>query len=362
MKKILAIVLALVMALSLVACTKTADAPVVDDGGEDVVENAGLNVSVFIYDYADTYIASVRAAMEEGYKAAGLTATFYDAASDQGKQTNQVETAIGQGTDLLVVNIVTTGSDDAAMNVVNLAKDADIPVIFFNREVSNDVVNSYDKCAFVGTEPAEAGVMQGELVAEIIGDKLADFDLNGDGKLSYIMFKGEIGNPEAELRTSESVKRANELLGDVLTYYDPANTDLFQACNWATAEAQDAMATALGTNPFSGPNPIEIVFANNDDMALGAIEALNEAGYNKGADGDRIPVVGVDATDAAKAAIADGKMDGSIKQDAQGMADTVVALSQNIANGEELMANTGSYNVDSDAAKIRVPYAFYQGE
>ena len=362
MKKFLALILALVMAFALVACggndndvTLSGES---NNGGSDA---KGLDVSVFIYDYADTYIASVRAAMEAGYEAAGLTATFYDAASDQGKQTNQVETAISQGTDLLVVNIVTTDSDDAAMNIVNMAKEAELPLIFFNREVSNEVVDSYENCAFVGTEAAEAGVMQGELIAEIVGDKLADYDLNGDGKLSYIMFKGELGNKEAEARTSESVKKANELLGDVLTYYDPANTDLFQACNWKTDLAQNAMATALGTNPFGGDSPIELVIANNDDMALGAIEALNEAGYNQSGEGDRIIVVGVDATDAAMAAIDAGKMDGSIKQDAEGMANTIVTLSENIANGEELMANTDSFNVDSDCAKIRVPYAKISG-
>ena len=106
---------------------------------------------------------------------------------------------------------------------------------------------------------------------------------------------------------------------------------------------------------------VELVIANNDDMALGAIAALQAAGYNNGT-GKTIPVFGVDATDAAKEKIADGSMTGTIKQDAEGMASTILNLVSSVQGGGELMDNTSSFNVDEGVAKIRVPYATYTGE
>lgn len=372
LKKIGMLLLAVAMLFSMAACGNNNDTPSaspedtaseVSDAVSDVVSEEppaeGLKADVFIYDFADTYIASVRNAMEGYFADAAITAQFYDAAGDQATQTDQITTAITQGTQLLVVNIVTTGSEDAAQNIVDLAAAADVPLIFFNREVSDDVVNSYDKCCFVGTDADEAGYMQGELLFDILSADFDTYDLNGDGEISYIMFKGELGNAEADGRTKYSVEEANRLLEEAglgtLVYYDDANTELYQACNWNSAEAQDAMSTALNTNPMDGDNPIELVLANNDDMALGAIEALNEVKYNTG-DGDSIIVLGVDATSAAREAIDAGKMTGSIMQDADGMAECVVKLAQNIANGDDLFANTDVYNVDPGVNKIRIAY------
>lgn len=378
-KRIAMLVLVLALVFSFAACTSTDD-PEATDEATDVVEDAtdepadepaeDLVVDVFIYKYSDTYIASVRDYMDTQFAGVGITANFYDANEDQATQTQQVETAITQGTDLLIVNIVTSGSEDAAMTIVELARDADLPLIFFNREVDDEVVNSYDKCAFVGTDADEAGYMQGQLVYDTISADPDAYDLNGDGEIAYIMFKGELGNAEADGRTQYSVEEANRLLEadglPTLVYYDSANTELFQPCNWDSAEAQDAMLTALNTNPFTGDNPIELVMANNDDMALGAIEALNEVGYNQGLDEDgnlisedSIPVVGVDATDVAQEAIAAQRMTGTIKQDAEAMAAGVVYLAQNIQAGNALFdgADTNFTNIDEGVNKVRIPYA-----
>lgn len=359
MKKLLALILALGMAVGTAACSSNNKGGSTGGGGD-------FTVDVFIYSYADTYISSVRNAMENEFKAVeGLDYTFYDAGNDQGKQTQQIETAITKGSDLLIVNIVTTGSEDAAQNIINAAQEKDIPVIFFNREVSDDIIKSYDKAAFVGTDADEAGYLQGELIYDLLSEKYDEYDLNGDGAISYIMFKGELGNAEADGRTKYSVEEANKLLTEKgkpeLKYYDANNKDLYQAANWESAEAQDAMATAIGTNPYTGNNPIEMVIANNDGMALGAVEALNEAGYNTGS-GKFIPVVGVDATDEAKDAIAQGKMSGTIKQDAEGMAKGIAFLASNVKDGKELMDATDSFNVDEDVDKIRIPYGKYTGK
>ena len=123
------------------------------------------------------------------------------------------------------------------------------------------------------------------------------------------------------------------------------------------------MDTILAEYSESNGNMVEMVIANNDDMALGAISSLQTAGYNLG-DGESkvIPVFGVDATDSAKQLINEGKMTGTIKQDAEGMASTILNLVSSVQGGGELMDNTSSFNVDEGVAKIRVPYATYTGE
>lgn len=334
-----------------------------------------IQVDVFFYEYSDTYIGTVRDAMETSLKSMSdkFTYNFYDCASDQSKQNNYIESALTKGTDLLVVNIVTTGSEEAAQNIVDMAKEKDVPVIFFNREVSDTVVSSYEKCAFVGTDPDEAGYMQGQMIAEFMqaDGNLDKFDLNKDGKLNYVMFRGELGNAEAFGRTKYSVQKCNEL-GVALapsaanqkdtTQEDDGISPYYLYGNWSAATAKNLMDTALTTFALDNGD-IELIIANNDDQALGAIESLNEKGYNTGAaDAGYIPTFGVDATAVAVDAIANGKMTGTIKQDAVGMADTILTLAGNIVAGGQLMDNTDTLNVDEGVAKIRVPYAIYTGK
>jgi len=356
MKKILAIMLAvLLMAGALTACGGSSDG----SKGE---------VSVLYYTFSDTYISSVRSAMDKLLKDAGVKFNDYDANGNQTQQTEQVDVAIAKGSSALIVNVVDTGSNDAAQTIVNKAKAANIPVIFFNRSVDETVVKSYDKCVFVGTDYEMAGHMQGEMIGKYIVENFDKLDLNGDGKLSYVMFKGQEGNLEAIARTKYGVEDCNKLLTAAgkpeLSFYDASNSDKYlvdQDGQWSSAAATNYMSTILAQYSEANKNMVELVIANNDDMALGAISALQAAGYNTGS-GKTIPIFGVDATDSAKQLINEGKMTGTIKQDAEGMASTILNLVSSVQGGGELMDNTSSFNVDEGVAKIRVPYATYTGE
>ena len=326
------------------------------------------DVHVFYYTYSDTYITSVRSALNKAFSEKNISYQDYDSNSNQTTQTEQVQTAITKGAKVIVVNIVNTGSNDAANGIVSLAKNAGIPVIFFNREVSDDVVNSYEKCAFVGTNAPEAGHMQGQMVGEYLLENYDTVDLNGDGVISYVMFKGQEGNAEAEARTQFGVEDANAVLTAAgkpeLAYYNASATDKYlvdQGGKWSAQAANDYMATILPEYSEANGNMVELIICNNDGMAEGAVSALQGAGYNTG-DGKTIPVFGVDATDSAKQLINEGKMTGTIKQDAEGMASTILNLVSSVQGGGELMDNTSSFNVDEGVAKIRVPYATYTGE
>ena len=362
MKKTLAIILAVVMMVSLLAGCGDKPAPNPDPAG------SSLDVAVFYYDFSDVYISSVRNSMNSQLDALGVKYNNYDGAGNQSQQTDQINTAIANGANLLIVNIVETSSPDAAQNAVEAERTAGIPIIFFNREVSNEVVNSYEKCAFVGTDAPEAGHMQGKLVGDYLLANYDAVDLNGDGTISYVMFKGQEGNAEAEARTQFGVEDANAVLTAAgkpeLVYYNASATDKYlvdQGGKWSAQAANDYMSSILSEYSETNGNMVELIICNNDGMAEGAVSALQGAGYNTG-DGKTIPVFGVDATDSAKQLINEGKMTGTIKQDAEGMASTIVNLVSSVKNGGNLMDNTSSFNVDEGVAKIRVPYATYTGE
>ena len=394
MKKFMSLLLVGIMMLSLVACGKSG-------GGK-----GELNVGVFYYTYSDTYISSVRTALDNALTEAGIKFQNYDGNSNQTTQNEQIDTAIAQGTNLLIVNIVTSGSVDASQAIVDKASAAGIPVIFFNRAVESDedegkVLGSYDKCAFVGTDAPEAGHMQGKMVGQYVVDNFDAIDLNGDGKISYAMFMGQLGNVEAIYRTQYGVEDANAVLNaagkPALEYFDASNTDKYQVDqdgNWSATAANNYMTTNLSQYNESAGNMIELVICNNDGMAEGVISALNDKGYNLG-DGNctTIPVFGVDATDAmalgalqsieqagrtvgtdiylvgvdalkeAVQNVVDGKMTGTIKQDAEGMANGIAYLAKNIQAGKDLMADTDSFNISEKVSnKIYIPYATYTGE
>ena len=366
MKKTLAILLSAVMVLALLAgCGEQKQPDTNDQGNTDASE---LNVGVFYYDFSDVYISSVRNFMNSQLDAMGVKYTNFDGAGNQAQQTDQINTAIANGANLLIVNIVETSSPDAAQNAVEAARTAGIPIIFFNREVADEVVSSYDKCAFVGTNAPEAGHMQGQLVGEYLLAHYDEVDLNGDGQITYVMFKGQEGNAEAEARTQFGVEDANAVLTAAgkpeLVYYNASATAKYlvdQNGKWSAQAANDYMATILPEYSEANGNMVELIICNNDGMAEGAVSALQGAGYNNG-EGKTIPVFGVDATDSAKQLINEGKMTGTIKQDAEGMASTILNLVSSVKDGGNLMDNTASFNVDEGVAKIRVPYATYTGE
>ncbi len=327
----------------------------------------GEEVSVFYYTYSDTYISSVRTQMDAYFKRAGIRYHNYDSNSNQTTQTEQVDTAIAKGTTMLIVNIVDTGSDDAARTIVAKAKAAGIPLIFFNRSVSEEVVESYDKCIFVGTDYEAAGHMQGEMIAEHIKANFNKIDLNGDGRISYVLFKGQQGNLEAEARTRYAVEDCNRKLKEAglseLVFYDKNNPNKYivdQDGNWSNAAANNSMKTILSGYSEAGRNMVELVIANNDEMALGAIAALAEAGYNKEG-GKIIPVFGVDATEAAVAKIQNGFMTGTVRQDGTKMAEIIVKVAENFLT-EKGMTEGVEEDMLVGGWRINIPYSLYTGE
>jgi len=375
MKKKLALALAAVMVIGLFAgCSSkpsggsasgSASGSQSQQGGSSAAQGEELKVGVFYYNFADPYITTVRTAMDAELNALGVKFQNFDAQTSQSAQTDQINTAITDGYNLLIINIVENASPDAAKNAVDAAKEKGIPVILFNREIDNSVVQSYEDCAFVGTDAPEAGHMQGKMVGEYLLENYDAVDLNGDGKISYVMFKGQEGNAEAEARTQFGVEDANAVLTAAgkpeLEFFDAKNTSKYLVDTtgaWSSQAATDYMNNILAEYNDGNNNMVELVIANNDGMAEGAVSALQGVGYNNDAS-KAIPVFGVDALASAVEKIDAGQMTGTVKQDGEAMAATIATLVKNIQDGASIMDNTDQYNVDNDVAKIRVPYALY---
>ena len=368
MKKILAIALAIVMVFGLVACGNAGNAGTA--GGE-------TKVSVFWYDEADVYLSTVRAELNAQLDAAKVAYDNQFAGKDQAKQLEQVKTAIAGGTNLLVVNVVTSGDPDVAQSIIDAA--GDIPVIFFNRAIGTEgsdvtLLNANATSCFIGTDAPEAGHMQGKMVGDYVLANFDEIDLNDDGVITYAMFKGEEGNAEAIARTQFGVEDADAVLTaagkPALEYFDAQAAQKWQTDPegaWSAKAAKDYMDTNLVTYNEANGNMIELVICNNDGMAEGVVASLQQAGYNK--EGAHVvPVFGVDATDAAKALINEGSMIGTVKQDANGMAVAICETIKAIAAGKTPVDALASLTderltVASDCAgKLYVAYAPYMGE
>ncbi|MDR1651613.1 MAG: substrate-binding domain-containing protein, partial [Synergistaceae bacterium] len=125
-------------------------------------------------------------------------------------------------------------------------------------------------------------------------------------------------------------------------------------CNWDTALAQQAMESALAAHE----GKIELVIANNDGMAMGAIAALSNIGYNVEGGDKLIPVIGVDATDQAVDAIGKGIMSGTVKQDGEAMGNAVSEIMLNMVEGKAPLEGTG-YSFDDTGISVRIPYSPY---
>ena len=401
MKKIIALLLALTMVFALAACAKqTTETPATETTttpettateenttteetpAAETTEAADLKVGVFYYTFADTYISSVRTALDAQLDSLGVAYQNFDGNNNQTTQNEQIQTALTDGYNLLIVNMVTSGSPDVANEIISMANGT--PVIFFNRAIEADgnegtVLNANATISFIGTDAPEAGHLQGKMVGEYLLANWDTVDLNGDGKISYAMFKGDEANVEAIYRTQFGVEDANAVLTEAgkpeLEYFDASNTSKYQVDlggAWSAQAALDYMNTNLSQYNEANGNMIELIICNNDNMAEGAISALETAGYNTGAEGSKtIPVFGVDATDAAKELIAAGKMTGTVKQDAEGMAVAIASVVKATGEGTSMadaVAATSATNpdmytiADGIANKLFVAYAAYTAE
>jgi methyl-galactoside transport system substrate-binding protein len=316
----------------------------------DLLRQKPINISVVLYNFDDTYMSLVKQGLEEIQKQnpEKVVIEFFDGKGNQAIQNEVLDEILRKGrTDILLINLVNT---QATQDVINRVKSKNTPVIFFNREpIALDPIKAYGKAYYVGRNSKEAGRLQGEILVNLWNNDRKFIDKNNDGILQYIMLQAERTSIEAQERTEYSVLTLNK--AGIKT-----NQLALNVSSWRRDLAREAINSLFlkyGTS-------IEAIIANNDEMAIGAIEALQGYGYNKGDKAKTIPVVGVDATLEAQELIKKGYMTGTVIQDPYEMAKAAYTIGMNIFEGNEPLYGT-PYKSDETGVAIRLPYTKYIG-
>ena len=295
-----------------------------------------------IYKFDDTFMTGVRNNMQKAADDLGAEIELVDSQNRQPAQNDQVDTFITKGVTALIINPV---DRSAAGPLVDKAKAASLPIVFINREPDTALLDNWDQAWYVGAKAEESGTIGGELIADYFKSH-PEADKNGDGVLQYILIKGEQGHQDATLRSEYCVKA----MKDAGLKIEEIGAD---NANWDKVQGHDKMKNFITSK---GIDAIEAVLANNDDMALGAIEALKSEGYNTGKDPSKfIPVVGVDATAPALQAIANGQMLGTSLNDAYNQGTAAVRIAVQASKGEPVTDEAIGYKI-TDGKYVWIPY------
>ena len=298
-----------------------------------------IKIGACIYRFNDAFMLRFRNAMTAESEKDGAKIDIKDGQDDQTTQNEQIENFIAEGVSVLIINPV---DRMAAKPMIDKAKEKNIPVVFINREPAPEMLNSYEKAYYVGAKAEESGTESGQIIADYFKAN-PNADKNHDGKIQFIMLKGQNGHQDMILRSKYSVEAIKD------AGFEPVEIASAIA-NWDKLQAMNI------TNAFimsMGPENIEAVIANNDEMALGAIEALKNNDYNKGDKNLYIPVVGVDANASALDAMDKGELLGTVLNDADNQGIAAVKLAVALASGGDV--NSIGYEI-TDGKYIWVPY------
>ncbi|HTX71924.1 MAG TPA: galactose ABC transporter substrate-binding protein [Rectinemataceae bacterium] len=305
------------------------------------------NIGITIYKFDDNFMSIVRNKIDTLAKAVGadkLDYSIQDGQGDQSKQNDLIDQFLTKGATALALNMVEPAS---ASVVIGKAQAKKVPIVFFNREPDAAEMAKDPIAYYVGAKAQQSGTYEGEIIADY-WKAHPEADRNKDGKLQYVMLLGDPANTDAKYRTEFSIK-AVEAAGITV---DKLAED---TAMWQTGEAQNKMQAWL--SKFG--NKIEVVFANNDAMALGAINALKAAGYFKG--NKYMPVVGVDAIPEALDALEQGTLLGTVLNDADRQGQATFDLAYSLAQGKPAATDVAQLaDADGNAAQnghyIWVPY------
>ena len=318
MKKIIALALVLVMALALVACGSSE--PAAADGVKT------YKVGVAIYQYNDNFMTLYRQEIENYFKTKETDTVKYeitmvDGKNDMAEQTNQIDTFITQKMDVIICNLVQTSSAEV---IIDKVVAADIPLVLINREPLGETDESYPgivnnaKVCYVGADARQSGTYQGEIVLALDNKG----DLNGNGKVDYVMIVGDPENPDAQYRTEFSIKALTDAGVEVKALVENVG-------NWDQTKGQEIAAAALAQYG----DEIDVIFCNNDGMALGAAAAIDAAGRKVGED---ILLLGADALAECQEMVQKGTMTGTVLNDHIGQSHAAVDAAIAALNGETL--------------------------
>jgi inositol transport system substrate-binding protein len=267
-----------------------------------MAEAADIGVSMALFD--DNFLTVLRNGMQD-YAATldDVNLQVEDAQNDVSKQLSQIQNFAAQGVDAIIVNPVDT---DATSAMTKIATEAGIPLVYVNRMPAEAELP--EKVAFVGSDEKQSGTLQMQEVCKLMG-----------GKGQILLMMGELSNQAARQRTQD--------VHDVIATPECSGISIVeeQTGNWSRTQGTDLM-----TNWISSGVQFDAVVSNNDEMAIGAIQALKAAGVDMG----KVIVAGVDATQDALAAMKAGDLDVTVFQNAAAQGSGAVDTALKLAKGE----------------------------
>ena len=294
-------------------------------GEEQETEKTSLRIGVSLYRGDDTFINNIRQELEacakeyEQETGTKVRLDIQDAKGSQYTQNDQAERFISLECDALCINLV---DRTAATNIIDRAMEGNVPVVFFNRQPVEEDMNRWNELYYVAAGARESAVLQGRIVADRYRRDPDSLDLNGDGVVSYVLLEGESSHQDSLIRTEWSIRTLKDA-------GVPIERITGGIANWERSQASALMEQWL----LEYPDAIELVISNNDDMALGAIDAMERAGVSG------IKVVGIDGTTPGLQAVEDGKMMGTVSSDKEAYAKAIFEIAAAKALGEELPEN-----------------------
>lgn len=277
-----------------------------------------IHIALSLYDANDAFITEIAQQLEKlatEHVDENMVIDLYDGGGSQTLQNASMDEFIKKHYDMVWMNLV---DRTAASTIIEKGRKADVPIVFFNREPVQSDMRLWNQVYYVGSKGEQSGILQGEIILEKYRKHPEEVDKNQDGILQYVILEGELGHQDASLRSDSCVKPFLEK-GIPMERLDS------EVANWKKAQGRQQMQNMLAQYK----DEIEIVFSNNDEMALGAIEALDQTPY-------QAQVVGIDGTKEALEAIADHRLDGTVLNDATAQAGYIFEITRRQLAGESM--------------------------
>ena len=344
-------ILIIIITLAIIISTLSGSVSKMVTINASVITKTPVKVAVIVYD-ADLYISEIIKNLKDIQKEneGNVEFTFFPCNKDQAIQNQILNTTLGSKEfDLFLVALV--DEINSAQEVIDKIKQNNMPVIIFHREPygkQKNAIKSYGRAIFIGTDPAEGGVLQGELLIDLWNKNKHNIDKNEDNIMQYIMLKGRSVDLHEIERTKHSILTVND--AGIKTQELSS-----QFANWDEEQAKNIMESLF----LRYGEKIEVIIANNDAMAIGAIKALQAHGYNTGDTQRTITVIGVDGVPEAIELIKKGAMAGTVLQDAKGVAEALYTCGMNLVEYKNPIEGT-KYKFDDTGVSIRIPYQQYK--
>ena len=366
-RKVISTLLAAAMVCSLAACgsSDTTTTDTTDTSGttqesssgaadeetadaEETAETAGsgdnVNATVIWRAFDDQFQSGFRIIMEgQAEELGGITLDMQDAANDVSTANNKLDAALTKGTDVVAI----CAPDRESTETMAQKCDADgVPAVFFNMEPMESTMESYDNIWYVGAEAAQSGEMCAQVLINYWNENTEIADKNGDGVLQLVILQGEIGQQDVQLRTQayEDTLKAQGIDYEILA---------MDTANWDQAQALDKMNAWITAYGIDG---IEGVLCNNDSMAMGAVQACINNGYNSGDPEKFVPIVGIDANIDALEAMKAGSLLGTVLNDRQNQSIAIINVIKAVNAGQEITEDVVGVDCTVDGKYIWVPY------